>query len=788
MNRTKKPLLLNASKIFLTGVGFLAIGGCLTTTGTNPAFGQTAILGQESFDTLNETVLNGQNDWKSNGRATVQTQYNAQGGGKALKLEYPDGNANKVLVPQGATGILAVDFKLLLDLQKADPSAKVLVTLLDSDQKRITLFFHSEANQWGIKSGDNYTHVPNKGAAGQWQSIRLITNFNDKTVSAYAADGAKWVSLFRKVKFDTEGAKNLAAISVTRNVQGNKSPVYVDQITLQPAESDDPPAAQISILRGDTPAKPRFGVFNHAEPIEVVLEADRPATAPNDTFQWTLTDWQGKEVKNGTVPVSGGNWRHSLKFDSLPAGYYALAGKFLVQGDALPAQGSRPAGLLTFGVMPNIAPVPNLAADGSRVGMWGTNFIKSNEWLKGDPFDPLTTQLGKSWSSFARRWFELEPNQAGEWQPKSTTDRAEFNYALRHKMPFVVALEGMPLWNLALPEGVKKPEGKLGHVLAQAYPPRDWDAYADFLRRAAREQVEIRKQNPYLTETYYLIHHEPDWHWKGTDAEFVKMYQVAHKALHEADPKAVLLGPRYGVLKNGIANLERLFPLGLGKYMDGLGFHGYYLPPRISVTPESAGTPDMMKRLRELAKQYMKPNAMLAQLEWGVRYDVAYDNITSDVLRRHAAQTVRGHLIALGEGAQMSYLFYTSDYDGEPGYGLTFNLDMPKPNFGAIRTSPKPSYMASCALAKLTEGTTTIGRVQQGKVLGYSFKRGNQYLTALWSPSGEATSVNLASAAPNVQILDLMGKARSHKGGNFSLAIDDAPIYVLSNAPINLKN
>ena len=87
------------------------------------------------------------------------------------------------------------------------------------------------------------------------------------------------------------------------------------------------------------------------------------------------------------------------------------------------------------------------------------------------------------------------------------------------------------------------------------------------LAQLVREQVVRRKTLfPNMSQNYYQISWEADWHWKGSDEDFIKMYQVAYEAVHENDPDGLLLGPNYGVLKTGNRLLRRLFPKGLGNW------------------------------------------------------------------------------------------------------------------------------------------------------------------------------------------------------------------------------
>ncbi len=83
----------------------------------------------------------------------------------------------------------------------------------------------------------------------------------------------------------------------------------------------------------------------------------------------------------------------------------------------------------------------------------------------------------------------------------------------------------------------KDPHGR------QAYAPKDISAYTSYLERLAsylKKQQE--KKSPGASSVYYQIGWEPDWHWKGTDEEFVSMYQAVYRAIHQSDPSAVVLG------------------------------------------------------------------------------------------------------------------------------------------------------------------------------------------------------------------------------------------------------
>ena len=61
------------------------------------------------------------------------------------------------------------------------------------------------------------------------------------------------------------------------------------------------------------------------------------------------------------------------------------------------------------------------------------------------------------------------------------------------------------------------------------------------------------------------------------------------------------------------------------------------------------------------------------------------------MLYAQAAVVARTHLILLGEGADMTYVFYLADMpDAAPGYGIFFELDHPKAPTGRRASARNP--------------------------------------------------------------------------------------------------
>lgn len=530
----------------------------------------------------------------------------------------------------------------------------------------------------------------------------------------------------------------------------------------------------------------------------MVLSLYREESAREDTLTWTIEDYLGKIVRSGTVKVSSGQQtlKESLKLEGLPAGYMEVRVKLGDSAVVLPGKGSRPAGMASFGVTSRLTLMPLAHPDESRFGIQGTNFIQSGVFMQGNPYDPLYKSLGVRWVNAGRNWADAEPERAGQFAESLKNRKpSESDYVPKDNLAPLNCVAYLPWWALKVP-----PEFKLDQKnvhLKQSFPPKDLGQYSAYLTQLGADLKNQRETiYPAMKSVYYQVGWEPDWHWKGTDEEFVSLYTAAYKAIHAGDPDAIVLGPGYGVTATGVKLLEKLLPLGLDKALDGIAIHGYYVPfgnPLATTTegkyvsPEEGEVIPTLRKLRSLMAKYFKPEAKLFQTEWGLDYRGRYSTVTPELLRRQAAYIIRGHIIFLGEGCDVTYFFYTADYGtldkpGEDGYGLCFNLTMPTPSFGAIRVSPKPVFMGASTLTRVLEGSKTLGPVTLGEseVYAYAFDRAGQTVVALWSGDNKERTVRVP-VSEGARLLDFMGNEQkpSSADGVFEVTSSMYPVYVL---------
>ncbi|RKP43260.1 hypothetical protein D7S89_27035, partial [Trinickia fusca] len=396
-----------------------------------------------------------------------------------------------------------------------------------------------------------------------------------------------------------------------------------------------------------------------------------------DTLEWQIRDTWDAVRASGHFAVPAGAHDITLRCTSRLAGYFVVSATLVHADVHLAARGTRPNGIATFGVRPDVSAVlPAVSyarADQHRFGGQGTNYLKPGQTCcSGDGYRPLYPDLGLTWINDNRNWYVEEPQHADTFAPGTNTLAP---YLRGGDLLRLIQLDGIPGW--------ASPTGAATH----SYPPVSEAAYRSYMRRVGTDSAQIRATYfPQQTANYYQVTWEPDHDsglpWRDSDARFVALYQATYEAIHASDAHAVVMGPTNASVRENVRWLKRLAPLGFAHYLDGVTVHGYYdagtspshPPERLATDPDPAtaanALPASMRELRAAMSQYLKPGARLFVTETGISYDngTAYgpNYPTQNVLFAHAAVIARTHLILLGEGADMSYLFYSSDTPDSP--------------------------------------------------------------------------------------------------------------------------
>ncbi|KQR80572.1 hypothetical protein ASG35_30385 [Burkholderia sp. Leaf177] len=579
------------------------------------------------------------------------------------------------------------------------------------------------------------------------------------------------------------------------------------------------PAAES--VEADTPGSNGTRMFSLRKPFDVTLTTRAKSAG---VLVWQIQDAWNTVKASGRIAVTPGTHGSSIRCTSQAAGYFAISARLeLANGSpvTLPSKGTRPAGIATFGVLPDLTavlpPVAYKNADLHRFGGQGAAYLRPGQsCCSGDGYRPLYPDLGLTWVNDNRNWYMTEPKAPNT-----------FNAAADNLQPFfkpgdllrLIQLDGIPGW--------ANKTGKDTH----SYAPSSLADYSAYMKRVGEESNRVRSTVfPTQASNYYQVSWEPDYEgglpWRDSDANLVAMYKATYESIHATDPHAVVMGLTLSSLGKNTEWLNRLAPLGLAKYIDGVSAHGYYdvgtspshPPERMAgntdPTKAAQSLPAVMRALRHTMTQMLKPGAKLFITESGISYDIGtkYGPSTpsANVLYAQGALVARLHLILLGEGADMSYIFYATD-PPEPGYGIFFDLVNAEGGFGQTQISPKPAAMGVAAMTRVIDGTNTLGHIKDAPpgVYAYAFQRlnGGKVVTALWTHDNAAwpgasgfsatrgVRYSLAVDAPGssgtLTVLDMMGNPSTlpYANGRVALTLTEAPVYVISqNADVMKQN
>ena len=555
-------------------------------------------------------------------------------------------------------------------------------------------------------------------------------------------------------------------------------------------------AASSALISADTPSADATRMFASGSTFQLAFTTNAPSA---DKVNWAVSDQLGNVAASGSFAVANGPVTTTLNCTSTLAGYFAASATLAANGGQLPTEGTRPTGIASFGVLPNLSgTVPAVTyahQDEHRFGMQGEN-----------DNGPLLADLGISSTIDSRQLSTMEPNAANTFNPAANNLDPFYTSG---KVMRLIRLDGIPAW--ASPTGAFEDDTN---------PPTSLSYYQNYMSRVGTESNTIRTTYfPTQSNNYYQVTWEPNTFWNDTDANFVALYQSVYQGIHSTDPHAVVMGPTDAFPSLTTTRLQRIASLGFGNYIDGISTHGYYdagtspshPPERLATDPTPANAANaLMNEIRalrtEMATDY-KPGMKLFQTEVGISYDLGTsygpNYPTANVLFAQAAVVARTHIIMLGEGVDQTYVFYGADYPGEVGYGTFFDLADAQGAFGATNISPKPAAMAVSALTHVLDGTNTLGPVNgtPSGVYAYSFQQlGNgAVITALWTHNNNVWSASsgfsstysvpysLAVDAPgtsgNVKVIDMMGNplTMAYTNGTLTLNLTEAPVYVVSN-------
>src|SRR6266852_103699 len=469
----------------------------------------------------------------------------------------------------------------------------------------------------------------------------------------------------------------------------------------------------------------------------VTLNFHASGLTPNKgtTLHIKVKEAFGYEIASASILVLADAAGQAYPVYHAPAnryGYYRVEAT-LSDGTTITSLGSRPKGFVTYAVVADPDTRTNYGDAGSRFGMLG-GFSPA--------MCPILSYLGVRYLMSGPGWDSLEPNSAGQFAYALSEAVANgLNYptsiANNHAtwptygIPLITTA-GIPGWAMQPGTGtaLRPNMGPLSFAGVQGFP--------EFAKaRASGFAADYSAQSRH----YYQITWEPAIPvlFGGTPEELVQYFQVTYSAIHQGDPKAVVMGPT--VFPIDPRPMQQLWSAGLAKYIDAVSFHPYVKYP-----PEENGLVGGIRTQMKLATAAKGHSMAFVGTEHGYSSGTNGSYGAGNDLNQALAD-VRSTIILLGEGFKLDCAFYIADYyaqgantPGKDYFGYYWNLN-PKINYGTDKMGPKPAAPAYAAMTYWLDGTTTVGPLANlsGTQLGYRFTLRGKTILTVWDYKANTT-------------------------------------------------
>lgn len=509
-------------------------------------------------------------------------------------------------------------------------------------------------------------------------------------------------------------------------------------------------------------SRPDVNIFEKNESAQLMIRQQKNVGA-EQVPSLAVYDYLGNKISDIAVTLSGESGSAALPSGRL--GYFEVRASGPEAEKAIPAEGSRPAGMLPFAVVNKVDPDPSRQFHNAFVALQGTTIFSGKEtdainragWR-------LYPYLGIQSVGVSYGWSRLAPNSPDEIDKNLAQDVMPAAIEASHMRPYF-HLSGIPAWAL---DTQRLPERERSSKATTRLPPKDYAQFEAYLRKVIPY---IAAKYPDLPERVYEITWEPciPWGWYGTPQELAKLYEVSARVIHELDPKGRVGGPTMANLSD-LAQLEEYLAAGVGSSLDVMVVHPY-----CSYPPERANIPGTTMRIRELCQKYAGRELPLYGTEFGLQTQTA----GSPLNRAYA--TVAGLMIFKGEGFANHAMFYLADYAGEPNYGLMYNL-VPSLPFGPSRVAPKADIPMARAAADLIGHGTVVSKLDYlgADIWGYVFRTDGRLTAAIWDCSGDNRTILFDAGTDQTEVLDCFGNVTDIKpvGGQMKLQLSRAPIYL----------
>lgn len=520
-------------------------------------------------------------------------------------------------------------------------------------------------------------------------------------------------------------------------------------------------AAPIFTAITDNPTNNMFVV---GRPVPITFMAS--GWQPNEARQVVaeVFDYQDKKMSTLTAELKAdatgaGSVKVMAPGDKF--GFYRVRAK---AGDlALPKLGSRPAGQITYGIAMNPKARPVIPQERAFMGIHGEACYQGR-WMGAH-------------QGFAAYSFNKEAADKALATRIATGNNLD-QWGFCFVFPSSGRTYDFVTWNN---KGLMSPKSE--EWVRKNYKGLPWNAFTtpdgrEFYREWIQIHVDALRKFPRTPgKRIYQIFAEPDLSVPDKKT-LVAAAEFAHKVIKEIDPEGLIALP---TLSNcSLLSWHReLFELGILKYADVFDIHPYTAFP-----PEPNGFVDNIRALKRMLAEYGRADLPMIGTEGGFQTEA-----TLDGEKLQAEGLVRKQLIMLGEGYWFNCPFYGTDYGGdrddhpEGDYGITYNLNYPKPRFGAKQISPRPAFAALCSFSMMVDGSRPQECIDclDPTTLGYVYTNSACTVAALWDYDGVPVQVSLPVGKAEIVVADMMGNRTTYKtkDGMLQLELTTAPVYIL---------
>ncbi len=411
--------------------------------------------------------------------------------------------------------------------------------------------------------------------------------------------------------------------------------------------------------------------------------------------------------------------------------------------------------------------LPILAADRRIDPLFGIN----NALAAENATAPIMRGLGATLDRVEVRWDEIEPSP-GEFQ----FDRLDrlIAAAERWNISVLAVVDGAPAWAVDRPERVG------------AGPPRALDQPA---------LLPTGKANPANPWSYFLwtvatrygnrisaweIWNEPNFRdfWRGSPQDYALLFQVAHAALHQANPRTtVMLGGM--VVDDGSflsAVIQQICPI-----------VPCPTPPFDAVAWHVYGNPTDVLRVAEQTRSILAPYQVAVPI-WITEANVAVDDpeaprplvVGPDAvsLDQQAAFVLQLYALARAAGVHNVAIYRGQDVNEGRHWGLLRANLTARPALVAYRTAAE--WISHTQFVQISHPVPLATRVE--------LRRPGENISIIWTDSTTAVQIDVPTTATTGTLVQFTGtKSAVHAVGKaFRVPLPAAPPRRPATAPLAL--